>query len=192
MCKIAARSRTGFNILMGSTYFLYLLGFKGNSLSWITETGSNWYNTLLQWATGPFEFHFTRDNRTTIFLPNLNQYIWYNKWSLISNRKFFHLTYSPNTSSLEYHLFCSMFHLFEQESPTNLKYWKVFLNSHQIKTKIFSFLWLNMQFVWKVVRLVGFGLVLWHINHCWLFKPKSCFYIYIKYMIYKHIFFIHC
>ena len=35
--------------------------------------------------------------------------------------------------------------------------------------------------------LVWFGLVLWHINHCWLFNAKSCFYIYIKYMICKHI-----
>ena len=27
--------------------------------------------------------------------------------------------------------------------------------------------------------LVWFGLVLWHIHHCWLFNAKSCFYIYI-------------
>ena len=33
------------------------------------------------------------------------------------------------------------------------------------------------------------GLVLWHINHCWLFNANSCFYVYIKYMICKHIFF---
>ena len=32
-----------------------------------------------------------------------------------------------------------------------------------------------------------FGLVLWHINYCWLFNAKSCFYIYIRYMICKHI-----
>ena len=31
--------------------------------------------------------------------------------------------------------------------------------------------------------MVWFGLVLWHINHCLLFKAKSCFYINIKYMI---------
>ena len=38
----------------------------------------------------------------------------------------------------------------------------------------------NPIFIW-------FGLVLWDINHYWLFKAKSCFYIYIKYMICKHI-----
>ena len=32
-----------------------------------------------------------------------------------------------------------------------------------------------------------FGLVLWHINHCRLFNVKSSLYIYIKYMICKHI-----
>ena len=37
------------------------------------------------------------------------------------------------------------------------------------------------------VGLVWFSLVLWHINPCWLFNAKSCFYIYIKYMIHKHI-----
>ena len=30
-----------------------------------------------------------------------------------------------------------------------------------------------------------FGLASWHINHCWLFSAKYCFYIYIKYMICK-------
>ena len=38
--------------------------------------------------------------------------------------------------------------------------------------------WLSKQ-VW-------IDLVLWHINHCWLSNAKSCFYIYIKYMICKH------
>ena len=35
--------------------------------------------------------------------------------------------------------------------------------------------------------LVWFGLVLWHIKHCWLFNANSSFYIYIKYVIFKHI-----
>ena len=26
------------------------------------------------------------------------------------------------------------------------------------------------------------ALVLWHINHCWLFNAKSCFCLYIKYI----------
>ena len=30
-----------------------------------------------------------------------------------------------------------------------------------------------------------FGLVLWHIKHRWLFKAKSCFYMYIRYMFHK-------
>ena len=34
---------------------------------------------------------------------------------------------------------------------------------------------------------VWFGLVLCHINHCCLFNRKYCFYIYVKYMICKHI-----
>ena len=29
--------------------------------------------------------------------------------------------------------------------------------------------------------------VLWHVKHFWLFKDKSCFYKYIKYIICKHI-----
>ena len=35
--------------------------------------------------------------------------------------------------------------------------------------------------------LVWSGLVLWQINHCRLFHAKSFLYIYIKYMISKHI-----
>ena len=35
--------------------------------------------------------------------------------------------------------------------------------------------------------LVRFDLVFWHINNYWLFNAKSCFYLYIKYMI-KNIF----
>ena len=31
--------------------------------------------------------------------------------------------------------------------------------------------------------MIWFGWVLWHINHCRLFKAKSSLYIYIKYMI---------
>ena len=38
--------------------------------------------------------------------------------------------------------------------------------------------------------MVWFGLVLWHINYCWLVNAKSCFYIYNEYMIYKHILWI--
>ena len=34
---------------------------------------------------------------------------------------------------------------------------------------------------------LNFGLVLWLFNNCWLFNAKSCFYIYIKYMICKDI-----
>ena len=34
--------------------------------------------------------------------------------------------------------------------------------------------------------LVWFGLVLWHINHYWLFKAKSCLFISRIYMICKH------
>ena len=32
-----------------------------------------------------------------------------------------------------------------------------------------------------------FGSVLWHINHSLSFNVKFCFYMYIKYMIFKHI-----
>ena len=35
--------------------------------------------------------------------------------------------------------------------------------------------------------LVLFCFVSWHINHYWLSNAKSCFSIYIKYMICKHI-----
>ena len=33
-----------------------------------------------------------------------------------------------------------------------------------------------------VLRIVRFGLVLWHINHCRLFNAKSSLYIYVKYI----------
>ena len=36
-----------------------------------------------------------------------------------------------------------------------------------------------------------FGLVLWPTNHCWLFYGKSFKYIFIKYMISKHILYIN-
>ena len=36
--------------------------------------------------------------------------------------------------------------------------------------------------------LVWFGLVLWHINDCWLFKAESFLYIYTEYMFWKHVF----
>ena len=38
--------------------------------------------------------------------------------------------------------------------------------------------------------MIWLGWVLWHINHCRLFNAKSFLYIYIKYMIYKHILWI--
>ena len=43
-------------------------------------------------------------------------------------------------------------------------------------------------YIWQ--RMVGLVLVLvlWHINHCSLFNVKSCFYIYTKHTICKHIF----
>ena len=40
----------------------------------------------------------------------------------------------------------------------------------------------------KGFNLVWFGSVLWHINYCRLFNPKSFLYICIKYITYKHIF----
>ena len=33
-----------------------------------------------------------------------------------------------------------------------------------------------------------FGLIFWHINHCWLFNAKFCFYIYIKYIWFENTF----
>ena len=35
--------------------------------------------------------------------------------------------------------------------------------------------------------MIWFGWVLWHINHCRLFNAKSSLYIYIEYMICKHV-----
>ena len=40
-----------------------------------------------------------------------------------------------------------------------------------------------------VYGLVWFGLVLWHINHCWLFNAKSSLYIYIKYLWFGWVWF---
>ena len=42
-------------------------------------------------------------------------------------------------------------------------------------------------YILNIYDLVWFGLVLWHINHCRLFNAKSSLYMYIKYMICKHI-----
>ena len=30
--------------------------------------------------------------------------------------------------------------------------------------------------------MIRFGLVLWHINYCWLFNAKSSLFVYIKYI----------
>ena len=37
----------------------------------------------------------------------------------------------------------------------------------------------------KCFDSVWSDLVLWHINHFWLFNAESCFYIYIKFVICK-------
>ena len=42
-------------------------------------------------------------------------------------------------------------------------------------------------YILNTYHLVWFGLVLWHIYHRRLFTAKSFLYIYIKYMISKHI-----
>ena len=47
---------------------------------------------------------------------------------------------------------------------------------------------LYLQFYW---RRVNISLISWNINCCWLFNAKSCFYIYIKYMICKYIIQVH-
>ena len=36
--------------------------------------------------------------------------------------------------------------------------------------------------------MICFALVVWHINHCWLFNARSSLYIYIKYMSCKLFF----
>ena len=50
-------------------------------------------------------------------------------------------------------------------------------NTHE-KQRLFSFK--------EHFKLHCFGLVFWHINDCWLFNAKSCFYISRKYVICKH------
>ena len=40
--------------------------------------------------------------------------------------------------------------------------------------------------------MVWFRLVLLHINRCWLFNAKSCFYIYIKYKLKQQILEVLC
>ena len=57
---------------------------------------------------------------------------------------------------------------------------------------IFSSSSSNCLFIYKgqtnsLFLIIWYGLVLWHINHCWLFSAKSCFYICTKYMICKYI-----
>ena len=64
---------------------------------------------------------------------------------------------------------------------------------------IYSWYWIMFWFFFKerfwkhILSLIffggggGFGLILWHINHCRLFNAKSFLYIYIKYMISRHI-----
>ena len=43
-------------------------------------------------------------------------------------------------------------------------------------------IWTQNQKQGKAIANLRFGCVLWHINLCWLFNAKSCFYIYIKYI----------
>ena len=50
------------------------------------------------------------------------------------------------------------------------------------KQQVTNLTWVN----WSREEL-WFGLVLWHINHYRSFNAKSFLYIYIKYMIFKHI-----
>ena len=40
----------------------------------------------------------------------------------------------------------------------------------------------HYTYILNLYDLVGLGLILWHINHCRLFKAKSSLYIYIKYI----------
>ena len=73
-----------------------------------------------------------------------------------------------------------------------------------LKKANFSFVWglVNTFHLWDECdfrqvpmeapsRLIWFGLILRHINHCFLLNTKSCFYIYITYMICRHILSIH-
>ena len=47
-------------------------------------------------------------------------------------------------------------------------------------------LFIAKSFLYISIRYKWFDLVLWHINHCCLFNAKSFLYIFIKYRIYKH------
>ena len=40
---------------------------------------------------------------------------------------------------------------------------------------------------WGIIAYVWFGLVLWHINHFWLFKAKSSLHIWIRYILFENI-----
>ena len=42
-------------------------------------------------------------------------------------------------------------------------------------------------YIYIYIYMIWFGWVLWHINHWRLFNAKSSLYIYIRYMICKHI-----
>ena len=43
-----------------------------------------------------------------------------------------------------------------------------------------------MPLTWKWVILVWFGLVLRHVNYCWLINTKSCFYILLSITLFPH------
>ena len=64
------------------------------------------------------------------------------------------------------HLFILFFHFFLNP----YLYLHIFFC---VSAKIFGFM--NVSLVW-------FCLVLWHINHCWLFNAKSSLYIFIRYI----------
>ena len=70
---------------------------------------------------------------------------------------------------------------------TGIRYWSVsLLNGILI---IVGYLMPNplYTYILNIYDLVWFGLILWHINHCWLFNAKSWLWIYMicKYIVHR-------
>ena len=106
------------------------------------------------------------------------------------------LTSNPERGCLHFHIALIPFGIFESNDPSSIYEWvegktglfilgmATSLGEEKLFSNLFISFWkLTLYHILLVLR-VGWlvGLILWHINHCWLFNAKSSLYIYVKYI----------
>ena len=78
-----------------------------------------------------------------------------------------------------------LIHWLTREQSAHFIYWDTFIYSCNTFYICF-YMYISNALYLYMIGLLCFALILWYINHCWLFKVKSCFYIYIKYIICRY------